>query len=270
MLLHQKGNWICPLPCEIARGDGRKLWTFYMYRAQDDNSRYPVQNINLGDIAGVMWYLHNEIVSVPGPERKYGISRIVRFKVSVRSTSALYSEGLRQFGQYVAFDRAQCTVPDCDSIWAKTGFVVGCQLVDTQVAAYVASYRTFGVGSCTFPNCSPGVWYSLPGSCPSKTFDEKTPECRRDMPGGRCPARVTGESDCTYNITEAGWIGLDELTGIPDRGIFTAAGHTEYNPSTDRGDGTDFWNGQHDLNLCIARTQKLQNLFDQKYPELQS
>lgn len=38
------------------------LLTFCMYRAQENNT-YPIENVKMGTLGGMMWYLHNEIVS---------------------------------------------------------------------------------------------------------------------------------------------------------------------------------------------------------------
>lgn len=56
---------------------GPRVQSFYMYRAQS-KATYPLENINTADLAGVFWYLHQEVI-VATP-RKYSIDRIKRYK----------------------------------------------------------------------------------------------------------------------------------------------------------------------------------------------
>merc|ERR1712161_120540 len=72
--------------------------TMYMYRAQSD-SEYPMENVNMADLPGVLWYLHHEVVTMC--PRKNDITRILRMKVT-----------LQHFVSYVAMDNSMCTTPD--------------------------------------------------------------------------------------------------------------------------------------------------------------
>jgi hypothetical protein len=113
------------------------------------------------------------------------------------------------------------------------------------------------------------------------------------MPGGHCKD-VDGTRHCTYDLEPAGEIRLDALSGILDEteGIRTyddwwkgsyesclnavargqRAGpcehNAEYNPQTDAGVGTSFWNGKHDLKQGLRRMDRVRQLFREKYPHL--
>merc|ERR1712232_818930 len=232
---------------------GPSLMTFYMYRAQGVED-YAPENVNMADLAGVLWYLHREVVSsVP---RKFHITRILRFKVTMKNTQELYDAHPKQFGPYVAFDDGSAT--GRSDIWTKYGFLVGCQIVNDDLFNYHPP-----CDSTDPSHCHSGKWYSLPGACPEKKTYEKYPACSRAWPGGRCPsAAVTGQRDCTYWVESAGEISLDELEGIGDykhwyrsyneHGVEVANGNREYSYDLDRGIGMSFWNGRHDRAACTA------------------
>ena len=68
-------------------------------------------NLNLASLAGVMKYLHTEIAWLGTPERKNGISRILRFSVIVHNPRSEASGVAFSHEQsFVAFDRGKCTV----------------------------------------------------------------------------------------------------------------------------------------------------------------
>lgn len=251
-----------------------------MYRAQSD-AEYPMQNVNAANLAGVMWYLHNEIVeSTP---RKYGVTRVLRLKVTMMNTAELWFAHQAQFGPFVAFDQARCTVPNCANIWYELGYVVGCQATQIEVANYTAAYQT--AKHCVGLQCNSPIWYSLPGACPDLYLTDKTQACMAMEPGGYCFSsydtsvglgdpdtwrtnstakdwQVTGARDCTYHVEHAGEVRLDELT-IPgwNYSDFTAAGYQEYDKDTDRGFGTTFWNGVHNGTAGHERMERLRYLF---------
>merc|ERR1712150_193614 len=120
----------------------------------------------------------------------------------------------------------------------------------------------------------------------------KTPECKIENPGGHCPAGVlepTGAPDCTYTYEEAGEIFLDDLVGIGEYNEFWNTSYTkcveergngilphdtecrrnkEYDPITDSGRGTHFWDGKLDTEKCTERLDKARALFKKNFPEM--
>mmetsp|Transcript_12513 Transcript_12513/g.34504 ORF Transcript_12513/g.34504 Transcript_12513/m.34504 type:complete len:453 (-) Transcript_12513:68-1426(-) len=233
---------------------------FYMYRAQSSKD-YPPVNINTADLNGVLWYLHNEIVGMT--PRKYEVKRILRFKVTVNNTEKLRNQVFHRFGAFVAFDSGRCTVPTCDQIWNQYGFVVGCQVIGAEKASYSRQ------APCNPASCQAGIWYSLPGPCPTVDFTAKTDECKKALPGGECgSAAVTGEADCTYHVEEAGAVDLDEFSFITNYTGFIAEGRREYDALTDKGVNFSFWDGIRNQTRCTWRMNRLQLLFKCKYPDL--
>mmetsp|Transcript_84101 Transcript_84101/g.243093 ORF Transcript_84101/g.243093 Transcript_84101/m.243093 type:complete len:690 (+) Transcript_84101:84-2153(+) len=116
---------------------GMSKMTFYVYRAQSDDN-YPPENVNAADLAGVMAYLHNEVIgAVP---RKFGITRILRYKITMQNTQAFYDAFQKQFGPFVAFDAGQCTAPGCAAVFAQYGYNIGCQNLDRYLVNTVRDY----------------------------------------------------------------------------------------------------------------------------------
>jgi hypothetical protein len=270
-----------------------------MYRAQSE-ATYPLENINTADLAGVLWYLHNEvIVALP---RKYKIDRIKRYKVTVKNTWEFWNVHKRQFSPFVAYDAARCSTPVCKDIYNQYGFLVGCQTQDLSIAAYLSPDQTSWNCEKGSDDCHPPVWYSLPGPCPAMGMDNgridpnkvgldvsayKSKECLKKMPGGRCD-KATGAPDCTYSYEDAGEIFLDELAGIDDYDNFwnysyvkclkdksehrlsedaPCVQNKEYDLKLDKGVGTKFWDGKLDKKKCAARMEAARQLFKKHFPK---
>lgn len=237
------------------------LMTFYMYRSQSDEE-YPLENVNMADLAGALWYLHREVVSsVP---RKFKITRILRYMVTMKNTRELWRRTKRQFGPFVAFDDGSAI--GRSKMWEDYGFVLGCQFVDTALYNYRGDKQA-------------GKWFSLPGPCPEERVADKTPHCMQQFPGGNCQsAMVTGARDCTYYTEFAGQLRLDDIEGIRNystwwlghtkEGGIVPNGNKEYDPRTDRGVGMTFWNGRHNATSCTQRMDWIEDLFKKKYPDL--
>jgi len=248
-----------------------KQLTFYMYRATGKVAP-PLENVNAADLAGVMLYLHREVV-ITTP-RKFRIDRIQRYRVTVRNTQELFNVHHSSLGAYLAFEGGRCTSPLCGHVFKQYGNIVGCQLVDESSFAYRAKTNTASP-KCESSKCQLPVWYSLPGPCPLQRDPyrkrrlslRKFSRCAQKM-GGKCK-NATGMSDCTYSVEEAGHVLLDELLGIKDYASWWGDGrHREYVSKLDRGAGTHFWDGKQDVAKCAARMAAVQALFKQRYPML--
>lgn len=284
--------------------------TFYMYRASKNEDYHP-ENINLATAGGVMWYIHNEVVRAgcvkpdaqkPEFARHYDITRILRYKVTVKNPTEVFnykkSEGQdykKQFGHFVQFDSGNCTVQGCAKFWEDYGYNVGCQKApevcldktiepptpcpeDKRMVMYESRF-------------SHSYWYSLPGRCPSKPFTaaDKLGECAKAEVGGECPRPVnsdgsgaaqepgdealmpTGTKTCTWKIQGDGEVFLDELTGINEKygtyQKFCDAGNKEYDAETDKGSGIDFWDTKMDASKNEDRTRLLLKRFKVAYPD---
>jgi len=278
--------------------------SFYVYRAQSDAS-YPLENVNAADLAGVLWYIHNEVVT--STPRKYHIDRIKRFRITMKNTREFWNVHHRQFGPFLAYDAARCTTvydgqSTCDLTYNQYGFIVGCQPKDLGTCSgYLSPSQT--VRSCRpgSDECRAPLWYALPGPCPSMGMTNlqidanlasqdvntyKTEDCKARNPGGRC-SQPTGAPDCTYSVEPAGEIFLDELADIPDYSYFWNASFAlcwearnlgrqtepcvrqkEYDQELDAGVGCSFWDGRNDQEKGARRMQKAMDLFRRKYPEM--
>lgn len=251
--------------------------SFYMYRAQSDVD-YAMENVNTANLAGVLWYLHNEVVkSTP---RKFDVTRVLRLRVTMMTTQAWWNSHFSQFAPFMAFDGARCTVPNSDSFWDTYGFIIGCQGSQLDVANYRSYYQS--VKYCEPGKCNAPVWYSLPGECPAQDYLGKDEFCKARYPGGLCYSaynqtthegdphdwNVTGAWNCTYYVQWAGEVRLDELVGIENYTIFRYSGMKEYDEWTDRGEGVDFWDGIHNETACHDRMEKMRWLIHQSAQHL--
>mmetsp|Transcript_64736 Transcript_64736/g.134161 ORF Transcript_64736/g.134161 Transcript_64736/m.134161 type:complete len:511 (+) Transcript_64736:39-1571(+) len=227
---------------------------FYMYKAS--SPFWPRElnlSTNMGSLGGVLWYLHNDIVTEC--PRKHGIDRIERFFVTTKPTDALYQNGKRLFDSFREFRQGKVQDPSFKaSHWDKYGYNVGCVRVDPRQS--IAFYPD-------------AIWYSLPGRCPTQEIASKTERCELEQPGGYCDT-PNGNRTCTWTATFAGEVLLDDLAGITDPVSFCNLGGFEYDIGLDKGIQNDFWNGKLNLEACSRRVDQVQIEFAKKYPYLPS
>lgn len=237
-----------------------------MYRVQGD-AEYPQPNHNMLNLPGGMWYLHNEVVwhdkGRSGTYFASPVTRILKFKVQMKATQPLLELGMN-FGVLNTFDSGQCTGPwACDN-FQKAGFTVGCETWEPGAPSNFPHAQWNGIN-----HYKGSVWYSLPGPCPSEPYTKKTAACSKEAPGGLCPpgAVPDGMWNCTYQLEKVGEITIDSLEGIQDYQSFILEGGREYNPETDKGVHTSFWNGLQDDAACARRVQVVEQKFKEKYPD---
>lgn len=217
-----------------------------------------------------MWYLHNEIIYSCDWEghkghRKFDISRILRFKVSVRATQPLFDRGLN-FGAKCSFDSGACTGPAQKKDYDQFGYYIGCDYLGE------FPHEEFQSGK-KYPQA---IWYSLPGPCPMKKFFDVSDQCNREQPGGHCKwgGEPTGAGDCTYTYEEAGEIDIDEMVGITpnfkDREHFCRRGCAEGSANTRGRCGLHFWDDIWNEQRNRDRVKRAAQMFKDKYPDMPS
>jgi hypothetical protein len=226
----------------MCRDLGPPVYTFYMYRVSGDTN-WPIENVNAASLGGVLWYLHNEVI-VERP-RKFGITRMRRYKVQVAGTQALARLNMT-FGVRFAYDTQKCTgagpwasEEECDKQFEKYGHFVGCN----SLGSYPFPTAAKGY-PCHYPDA---VWYSL-----SK--------------GGLCEGTPTGEENCTYSFEESGDIAIDEFVGIENYASL-GPGWKEYDVNQDHGFGFTWWDHKYDDWACRQRWESVREFWSRRYPD---
>jgi len=217
------------------------VYTFYAYRAKNDHN-YEDTNVNMANLPGVMWYLHSEVVG--HCPRKFGIVRVLRYKITMKQTPELLRTG-KAFAHLCHFDSGACTGPELSlNDYRKYGYVVGCDRPSHAHAAY-----------------DQATWYSFPGDCPSRPFQQKA-GCSEK--GGLCKPGEAWSRTCTWRKEPAGEITLDELThnfGFEKR---CKKGFYEYDERRDRGLGTNYWHSRRNGAVCKRRMGWFQHVMKRK------
>jgi len=219
------------------------VYTFYAYRSKT-SSNYDDQNVNMANLAGAMWYLHNEVVG--HCPRKFGITRMLRYKITMKPTHEIEHSG-KNYAPLCHFDRGACTGPlPVLRAYKKYGFVVGCDRPNFHRAAYHQA-----------------TWYSFPGNCPSKAIGRKS-GCHEA--GGLCKPGEAWSRTCTWRKEYAGEITLDDMTHNHHFDRRCKHGFYEYDEHKDRGQGTNFWHSRSNPRVCDRRLSWVKKLFKKKYP----
>lgn len=103
-----------------------EVMTFCVYRVE----AWPLSNKNAGNISGMLWYLHNEVVWHAGGRHgtyfSTPVTKLARYLVSVKPTQKLADMGMN-FGVVNTMDSNKNTGPwACDNL-QRYGDTVGCE-----------------------------------------------------------------------------------------------------------------------------------------------
>lgn len=149
-----------------------------------------LENCNAADRAGVLSYIHSEVVpedmrfkeDIDANRRKFGIDNIIIFNVTIMNPTPWLTPQI-PLSPYVAFDAGKCldTDPNCKK-YSTDGYQVGYQVQEgNNRATYSADTNS-------------NYWYSFPE-------------------GGLCKD-PNGNKTCTYSYEVLGRINLDELVQL--------------------------------------------------------
>lgn len=271
----------CPRYKSLLRPSDAPLITFYVYRAQNSDD-YGPSNTNVGSLGGVLWYLHNEIVPYCSSDshRKFGISRILRYKITMRATLRMQQNNMT-FGDRTAYDSGKNTggwygPGTQQQAYENYGYVVGCNILGDGPFPLCPSKAGTLEHFCPISYGPDAAWYSLPGACPSKDHKSETLLCKIQQPGGFCKGIPSGKGNCTWTYEKAGEINIDELTGISLRfkshEEFCQQDCLEYDKfRTHKGRcGINFWDDYKNASRSHWRMQMLDDAFKNKYPNMSS
>lgn len=229
-------------------GDG--TYTYNVYRAMNSKDAYAsiLSNSNAADYAGVLAYLHVEVVPDDQREpdnpnvRHYKVDGIAVFEITMVPKWYFPDKhrGKPWLGAYVAYDRGQCK--DCQAQLIKDGYTPGFQPGSEAGTAYTNAY-----------------WFSFPkeGLC------NNTEEGHFNVPDG---------VKCTWTYKLKGKIPLDGLTNLHQETggnysnveDYRKAGNVEYSrmgkappDSCNTTGGLDFWRNPCEEKWCTQRIQRL-------------
>ena len=183
-----------PLPPDyvaggILKSNKPEAMIYYGYRAANGD-KYSMENVNLANLEGVVMYLHHEVIWGSGNTRKFGIDRINRYRIAMKSTKAAFNAAggpgwprdvRPQFANFAAFDYGK--------IASNAGTLpsVGCS--STGIRHWgVYDKQAYGENV---------TYFSLPGKCYSRPIDSalhvKMPMTHGDYRGidRTCVSRMT-------------------------------------------------------------------------------
>ena len=159
------------VPGGVLRSTKPEAVIYYAYRATSGDE-FPIENVNLANLEGVLMYLNHEVIRNDGKDasgRKFGIDRIRRYRIAMKSTqqafaqtgdNPLYPRDVRpQFTKYSAFDYGQISGAGKNFPGLPS---VGCG--SKEIKGWGQTYQGQAYGDNV-------TYYSLPGPCYSRPFN---------------------------------------------------------------------------------------------------
>jgi len=237
--------------------------------------KYPLDGVNLANLPGALKYVITECIDkntgVTDCERKNGASSIYLAKVtfqqpeealwyfSKQNPNATTDNGM---GPYLTYDAGTCAgQPD------------QCKLIaGNKDTPALGPYVGWKDDSTDHRNpTKDAAWWSIPGACPMKTWQDADDKCKKLEPNMVCddPKDVDGKK-CTYSYEVLGQVNIDELVGIApeykDYKAFCEAGNVEFEryDNFSMKQGLDFWKDPLNETANADRVLKLMEFYNNK------
>jgi len=196
-----------------------------------------MDTVNTASVEGALMYVQAEGINVnvraeeERCERKSGMANIVFYEillVQTNETLAQFQEtwGLTpEYGPMLPMDSGRCTPLSGDD-----DFPAGClQFNGDEDQPDVGPFIGAGIKDddvrAPYPN---NYWFSFPNTCPLKSWEDKTDECRKKTRKGLCDYGNGPDGvECTFTYNIMGWVTIDDVVGItaienPDTGSMYA------------------------------------------------
>ncbi|RHY24846.1 hypothetical protein DYB32_008657 [Aphanomyces invadans] len=239
-----------------------------------------LDTVNTASVEGALFYVQSEGIGTDVDNacaRKTNMTYIWFYDINiVQPYFAVAEYGTNtgvvpEYGAFVAMDNGMCTLRESNPPEQCLQFS-GINY-NPNLGPYVG-----GEPRKTHPKAvyDDNVWFSFPGPCFLKPFDQKTATCRNDpsLKGGMCPRGTKPDGvTCTYSFDVLGYLSIDDLVGITslpvpgsttqnftDRVQFCKAGGIEYNFDTQFSNLT-FWKDPLNVTANAERTKKMMTMY---------
>ena len=253
--------------------ENHKTWVIPFGTTFDEQYNAGLDSVNTASVEGALMYLQSEGI-IPqaqvGCKRKNGAMKYVVFYNVTISQPVKSPEATSVFNEYCQFsamDGGKCNEGEekCKRFNGDLGPCVGAgSRTDDKRAPYPGNY-----------------WYSYPGSCTLEFWKDKTPECRKNNPGGLCPFGEQPDGiKCTFSYEILGYLKIDDLVGITfmksssgnlykDFEEFCLDKNGQYKGVEFDGvkSSIPFWENPTDPNANSERAQKMITMYNDKTKE---
>ncbi|RHY54814.1 hypothetical protein DYB38_005553 [Aphanomyces astaci] len=248
----------------------------------EDKWSASLDTVNTASVEGALFYVQTEGISRDvdqGCMRKTNMSYIWFYDITYANPYFATAEydldgGLAPgYGRFVAMDNGKCT-PKVEPNPPDECLQFGGYNRQPNLGPYVGGEPRTKHDRANYPD---NYWFSYPGSCYLKPFQEKQtdPTCAAKQKGGMCPRGVLPDGElCTYSFEVLGYISIDDLVGITsmpikegsvetfkDRTDFCKRGGIEFDFADPNNSIVQFWNDPLNVTANQERSAKMIDMY---------